>query len=74
MDDKFFPKLSQDLLEILFHDEHHDITVEVGNKIFRAHTIILSYRSPYLKKILSTEKKNIKLQNISPEIFQIILR
>ncbi|GES83689.1 BTB/POZ protein [Rhizophagus clarus] len=43
--------------------------------------VILSYRSPYLKKILSSiEKKNdgtlinIKLSNILPEIFQIILR
>ncbi|PKY27231.1 hypothetical protein RhiirB3_529077 [Rhizophagus irregularis] len=43
--------------------------------------VILHYRSPYLRRILSTnEKKNdgtlahIKLSNISPEIFQIILR
>ena len=85
MVNKFLPKLSQNLLEILNDDEYYDITIEVGNdpyvKIFRAHTIILYYRSPYLRRILSTNKKkndgtlmNIKLQNISPEIFQIILR
>ncbi|GES92228.1 BTB/POZ protein [Rhizophagus clarus] len=43
--------------------------------------VILNYRSPYLQRILSTNKKkndgtlaHIKLPNISPEIFQIILR
>ncbi|EXX60249.1 uncharacterized protein OCT59_021173 [Rhizophagus irregularis] len=42
--------------------------------------VILNYRSPYLRRILSTNKKendgtlvNIKLSNILPEIFQIIL-
>jgi hypothetical protein len=45
--------------------------------------VILNYRFPYLRKILSTNvnKKNddgilahIKLPNILPEIFQMILR
>ena len=81
----FLPKLSQNLLEILDDDEYYDITVEVGNdpyvKIFRGHMVILNYRSPYLRRILSTNKKkndgtlvHIKLPNILPEIFQIILR
>jgi hypothetical protein len=85
MSDKFLPKLSKNLLEMLGDDEYNDITIEVGNdpyvKIFRAHMIILNYRSPYLRRILSTSKKrndgtlvNIKLPNISPEIFEIILR
>ena len=86
-DNKFLPKLSQNLLEILNDDdEYYDITIEVGNdalcmKIFRAHMNILSYRSPYLRRILSTSKRkndgtlvHIKLPNILPEIFQIILR
>src|SRR6266498_2627891 len=76
----------QNLLEILDNEEYYDITIEVGNdpyvKVFRAHMVILHYRSPYLKRILSTnnKKKNdgtlahIKLPNILPEIFQIILR
>ncbi|RIA87325.1 hypothetical protein C1645_878102 [Glomus cerebriforme] len=85
MDNKLLPKLSQNLLEILDDDEYYDITVEVGNdpyvKIFRAHMVILNYRSSYLRRILSINKKkndgtltNIKLPNISPEIFQIVLR
>ncbi|PKC63350.1 hypothetical protein RhiirA1_422787, partial [Rhizophagus irregularis] len=43
--------------------------------------VILNYRSSYLRRILSTNKKkndgtlvHIKLPNISPEIFQTILR
>ncbi|UZO02623.1 uncharacterized protein OCT59_021102 [Rhizophagus irregularis] len=82
---KFLPILSQNLLEILDDEEYYDVTIEVGIdpyvKIFRSHMVILNYRSPYLKKILSTNKKkndgtlvHIKLPNISPEIFQIILK
>jgi len=85
VDNKFLPKLSKNLLEILDDEEYYDITIEVGNdpyvKIFRAHMVILNYRSPYLRRILSTNKKknnealvHIKLPNISPEIFPIILR
>jgi hypothetical protein len=84
-DNKLLPKLSQNLLEILNDEEYYDITIEVGNdpyvKVFRAHMVILYYRSPYLRRILSTiGKKNdgtlslIKLPNILPEIFLIILR
>src|SRR5947199_10721175 len=82
---KFLTKLSQNLLEILNDEEYYDITIEVGInphvKVFRAHMIILNYRSPYLRRILSANKKkndgslaHIKLQNILPETFQIILR
>ncbi|EXX60308.1 uncharacterized protein OCT59_024685 [Rhizophagus irregularis] len=87
MDDELLPKLSQNLLSILDddNDEYYDITIEVGNdpyvRVFRAHMVILNSRSPYLRRILSTNKKrsdetltHIKLPNILPEIFQIILR
>ena len=86
-DNKLLPKLSENLLEILNNDddEYYDVKIEVGKdphvKVFRAHMVILHYRSPYLKRILSTNKKkndeifvNIKLPNILPETFQIILR
>jgi hypothetical protein len=86
VDNDFLPKLSQNLLEILDDDdEYYDIVIEVGKdpyvKIFHAHMVILYYRSPKLRRILSTNRKkndgtliNIKLPNILPEIFQIILR
>jgi len=85
IDNTFLSRLSQNLLEILNDNEYYDITIEVGNdphvKIFRAHMVILDYRSPYFRRILSTNKKkddrtllHIKLPNILPEIFQSILR
>ena len=84
MSAQFFSKLSQNYIELLEDDEYYDITVEVGEdpnvKIFRAHMNILCYRSPYLRRILVSNKKNdnilshIKLSNISPEIFQIDLK
>src|SRR5436305_8988678 len=85
MVNKFLTKLSQNLLEILNDEEYYDITIEVGTdphvKVFRAHMVILNYRSPYLRRILSTNKEkndgtlsHIKLQNILPEIFHVILR
>ena len=83
MSKQFFPSLSQNYIEILEDDEYYDITIEVGEdpnvKIFRAHMIILYYRSPFFRRTLASNKKNddgvlahIKLSNISPEIFQII--
>ncbi|CAB4426078.1 unnamed protein product [Rhizophagus irregularis] len=85
VDNKLLPQLSQNLLETLDDDEYYDIIIEVGKdpdvKIFHAHMIILKYRSPYLRRILSTNKRkndgtltHIKLPNILPEIFQIVLR
>ena len=85
MVDKLLSKLSQDFLEILNDEEYYDITIEVGNdphvKVFRAHMNILNYRSPYLRRILSTNKMksdgtlaHVKLPNVSPESFHVILR
>ena len=85
VDNKLLPKLSQNLLEILNDEEYYDITIEVGNdpyvKMFHAHMVILNYRSPYLRRILSTNKKkndgtlvHVKLPNIDPGTFHIILR
>ena len=80
---EFFSKLSQNYIELLKDDEYYDITIEVGEdpnvKIFRGHMNILCYRSPYLRRALTSNKKkdnvlaHIKLPNISPEIFQVIL-
>ena len=84
MSTQFLPKLSQNYIELLEDDVYYDVTIEVGEdpnvKIFRAHMNILCYRSPYLRQTLASNRKNnddvlthIKLSNISPEIFHIIL-
>ena len=85
MSTQFFSKLSQNYIELLEDDEYYDVKIEVGEdpnvKFFRAHMNILCYRSPYLRRALASNKKNndgilahIKLPNISPEIFQIVLK
>ncbi|EXX72057.1 uncharacterized protein OCT59_029134 [Rhizophagus irregularis] len=89
MSTKFLSRLSQNYIEILEDDEYYDVAIEVGKepnvKTFHAHTIILCYRSPFLRRslvfnIVSDGKNSgrilaiIKLPNISPEIFQIILK
>ena len=83
---QFFSNLSQNYIEILDDSEYYDTTIEVGEdpnvKIFRAHMIILCHRSSYLRRALASnnEKNNdgtlshVKLPNILPEIFQIILK
>ncbi|GBC00022.1 hypothetical protein RclHR1_03710006 [Rhizophagus clarus] len=86
MPTEFFSKLlSQNYIEVLEDNEYYDVTIEVGEdpnvKIFRAHKNILCYRSPFLRRTLASNKKSdngvlshIKLPNISPEVFQIVLR
>jgi BTB/POZ domain len=64
VDNKLLSKLSQNFLEILDEEEYYDIAIEVGNdpniKIFRAHMIILCYRSPFLRRTLASNKRNDK--------------
>ncbi|PKK60934.1 BTB-domain-containing protein [Rhizophagus irregularis] len=86
MSTQFLSKLSKNYIELLDDDEYYDITIEVGEdpnvKILRAHMSILCYRSPYLRRILASNKNrnkenilsHIKLSKISPEVFQIILK
>ncbi|GBC00030.1 hypothetical protein RclHR1_03710014 [Rhizophagus clarus] len=85
MSTQFFSKLSQNYIELLEDNEYYDLTVEVGEdpnvKIFRAHMNILCHRSPYLRRILSSNTNksnngliNIQLPNISSGAFKIILR
>jgi hypothetical protein len=69
MSKQFFSSLSQNYIEVLDDDEYYDITIEVGEdpdvKIFRAHMIILYYRSPSLRRTLTSNKKNDKWGHIS---------
>ena len=84
MSNQFLLKLSQNYIELLEDNEYYDVTIEVGEdpnvKVFRAHMNILYYRSPYLRRKLASNKNNdnflvhLRLPNISPEIFQMILK
>jgi hypothetical protein len=82
MSTKFFSQLSQNFIDILDDDKYYDATIEVGQdpvvKTFRVHMVILNYRSAYFRRNLSTSNDNIlahiKLPNISPNTFQIVLK
>ncbi|RHZ86340.1 hypothetical protein Glove_52g146 [Diversispora epigaea] len=81
---KFFDKLSQDFSELLNDKKEYNVIIEVdkeGNtKSFTAHSVVLSYRSPYFDKELenaTTNENHIKTiikPNISAQIFEIILK
>ncbi|GBB94979.1 hypothetical protein RclHR1_24580003 [Rhizophagus clarus] len=58
IDSKLLPKLSQNLFEILDDEEYNDITIKFGNDPYKNDGTLI----------------NIKLPNILPETFQIILR
>ena len=85
MSNQFFSKLSQNYIEILDDEDHYDTTIEVGKdpdvKIFRAHMIILCYRSPFLRRTFASNERNnngglahVKFPDISPESFQVVLK
>lgn len=61
MSNQFFPKLIQNHIEVLEDNKYYDIVIEVGRdpnvKIFRAHVIILYYRSPLLQRTLASNKE-----------------
>uniref|UniRef100_A0A1D1Y373 BTB/POZ domain-containing protein 9 n=1 Tax=Anthurium amnicola TaxID=1678845 RepID=A0A1D1Y373_9ARAE len=85
MSTEFFPRLSKNYIEILDDNEYYDVTIEVGQdpdvKIYRAHMIILCYRSPFLRQTLASHASNrknndlihIKFSNITPHVFQNVL-
>jgi hypothetical protein len=82
---EFYPGLSQNFSQLLDDADDYNIIITVGEnsntKEFRAHSNILRARSPYFKIALSQDwaaKKdnmfNFTKPNISPAIFEIILR
>jgi hypothetical protein len=71
------PRLSKNYIETLKDDKYYDVTIEVGEdpnvKIFRAHMVILCYRSFFTTKLYQQKNNDgalahVKLPNISPDI------
>ncbi|RHZ70425.1 hypothetical protein Glove_271g14 [Diversispora epigaea] len=78
---KFFDKLSQNFIELLYDKDDYNVIVEVENeKSFTAHSNVLKCRSPYFRKelenIIPNENniKKITKPTISSVIFDIILK
>ncbi|RIB27899.1 BTB/POZ protein, partial [Gigaspora rosea] len=82
MTSEFFKKLSQDFTQLLESEYGHDVTFEVeqsSTSLFKAHSVVLYQRSSYFRqKLANANKKNnvieIKLPNVSAEIFNVIIR
>jgi hypothetical protein len=85
MSSNFLQTLSTDISQLLQDSDEFNITIEVGEdpnvKAFQAHSIILRARSPYFRRALSHEwtktedgRKKFRKPNISPEVFELILK
>ncbi len=75
--------LSKDLLKLFESSAVYDSSISVGEapntKTFRVHSAILVSRSPYFAEALSSKKKendttNFTIANITPKIFEILLK
>ncbi|PKY48277.1 BTB-domain-containing protein [Rhizophagus irregularis] len=85
---KLYPKLSKDLENLLESGYNHDVIIQIGEestsneiKEFKVHSLLLGTRSLYFRSALSNHwaiKKDgmitFKKPNISPKIFEIIIR
>ncbi|GES96863.1 hypothetical protein GLOIN_2v1569428 [Rhizophagus clarus] len=85
---KLYPKLSKDLENLLESGYNHDVIIQIGEesttnefKEFKVHSLLLGARSLYFRSALSNKwavKKDgmitFKKPNISPKIFEIIVR
>ena len=83
-----YPKLSKDLENLFESGYNHDVIIQVGEesttneiKEFKVHSLLLGTRSIYFRSALSDNwavKKDgmttFKKPNISPKIFEIILK
>ena len=85
MSSKLLSVFSRDICNLLEDSEESNVTIHVGEqpdvRTFSAHSLILRARSSYFNTALSKqwvkqegEKKILNQPNISPEIFEIILR
>ena len=82
---EYFQELSSDFEKLLVTEIGYDVVIYAGEnenmKELHAHSLILCTRSQYFRSALSnkwTEKKEgkfiFKKTNISPQLFEIILR
>jgi hypothetical protein len=82
---ELFYGLSQNFSQLLLDADDYDVIIKVGKnsnvETFNVHSNILRARSPYFKRALSKDwntKKNgiinFNKPNISPNVFEIIIR
>jgi len=81
-----FSGLLSDYERLYKSGKYADISIYVGkepnNKIFLAHTLVLCTRSPFLENSLTgnaetskeIQKAAMTLEDVSPDVFEILLR
>ena len=84
MSSHYWSEVIQDLEKVLENGNDHDVIIKAGEdaKEIRAHSFMLRARCSYFKRALSSDwgeedsdgKFIFKKQNISVEVFQLILR
>jgi len=77
---EILPKLSSDFLKLFKDSYNYDVIIQVKEKEFKAHSIILYARSNYFKILLSegrifNEDNTIylKMTEIDPKVFEMII-
>ncbi|KAG9284950.1 hypothetical protein G9A89_009760 [Geosiphon pyriformis] len=79
----FLSFMSRDFTKLLENKDECNVTIKVGLKAkpYRAHSVILRARSPYFQKFLTRRNADVtlnkwvvKLPNVSPIVFELILR
>ncbi|RHZ76629.1 hypothetical protein Glove_194g219 [Diversispora epigaea] len=82
MTTQFYDRLSNDLTQ-LFESGANYVSIEVSEEeipltnIYKVHSIILQFRSPYFKKKfdeINSNDKVLKLPNISVKVFNVIIK
>jgi hypothetical protein len=82
---EYLQELSKDFASLINDKDESNVIIQVGEesnmKEFKAHSLILKSRSSYFRTALSenwAKKENdmyiFKKPNISPDVFEIILR
>jgi len=74
--------LSSDYEKLYRSGKYADVSIQVGkepnNKIFLAHTLVLCARSTFLENNLAEnteiQKDTIAFEDVSPDVFEILLR
>ncbi|CAG8439227.1 9728_t:CDS:2 [Acaulospora morrowiae] len=84
MTSTFLGNLSLDFLKLLENNDEYNVIIEIGEgsfkKLFRAHSIILCYRCPYLYnklKDIDYNDRNIKVikkPKVLVKVFDIVIR
>lgn len=67
-------RIGQQLLQLHLDDEHADLSIHTPGKSFKCHKIILAANSLYFKNMLRFGMNEMKLERVSSDVFQCLLK